>query len=111
MNQTLPEELTVYKKANVRPLGNTVLLAPMIKPLRSDGGIHLVDKYQDDRTQWVVLAVGPGYTTKKGELIAPEVKVGDRVLFDDSTGTGVKFTFEDGSRWAIVNANRIQMVF
>jgi co-chaperonin GroES (HSP10) len=77
----------------------------------SDGGIHLVEKYQDDAKQWVVLAVGPGYTTKRGVLVAPEVKVGDRVIFNPALPNGVKHVFEDGSRWTVVETSRIEMVW
>lgn len=110
MNE-LPPELTPYQKRNVQLLGNTVLLAPLVQPLKSDGGIFLVDRYQDDRTRWVVLAVGRGYTTKKGVLVVPEMKPGDKVLFNPQLPDGVRHVFEDGSRWTIVDASRIEMVW
>lgn len=110
MNE-LPSELKPYQQRNVQLLGNTVLLAPVKTACVSDGGIHLVDRYQDDRTRWVVLAVGPGYTTKRGVLVKPELKPGDNVLFNPQLPDGVRHVFEDGSRWTIVDASRIEMVW
>jgi len=95
----------------VTPLGNTVLIGPLMHRTVSEGGIHLVDRYQDDAKQWVVLAVGPGYRTKKGTLVSPEIKVGDRVLFNPQLPDGIRHVFEDGSRWTIVDASRIEMVW
>jgi len=40
-----------------------------------------------------VVAVGPGKTTDSGSLVAPSVKVGDRVLLPEYGGT--KVTLED----------------
>lgn len=37
-----------------------------------------------------VLAVGPGRRTKEGELIAPGVKEGDKVLLPEYGGSQVK---------------------
>jgi len=108
---SLPENLNPYQQRNVRLLGNTVLLAPIVQPNVSDGGIFLVDRYQDDRQRWVVLAVGPGRTTKKGALVAPELKPGDKVLFNPQLPDGIRHVFEDGSRWTIVDASRIEMVW
>ena len=36
-----------------------------------------------------IVSVGPGARNEKGELIAPEVKSGDRVLFGKYAGTDV----------------------
>lgn len=42
----------------LKPLGNRILLSPLPKKLRSAGGLHLIEQYNDDRTQWKVEAVG-----------------------------------------------------
>ena len=100
---------------NVRLLGNSVLIAPLKSAELSDSGlIHLPQKstlFDGDQKQWQVLEVGPGRLTKKGVLIPPEVKVGDRVIFNPQMQHGVRHTFEDGSRWTIVSADRLEMVW
>lgn len=64
----------------------------MIKPLRdyvvletapeeqNIGGI-IIKKKEDDNGTATVVAVGPGVKDKDGNLIVPEVKVGQKVLF------------------------------
>jgi chaperonin GroES len=42
-----------------------------------------------------IVAVGPGARNDKGEIIAPEVKAGDRVLFGKYAGTDVTIEGED----------------
>ena len=42
-----------------------------------------------------VIAVGPGARNEKGDLVALDVKVGDRVLFGKWSGTEVKLDGED----------------
>jgi chaperonin GroES len=41
------------------------------------------------------VAVGPGARNEKGELVALDVKAGDRVLFGKWSGTEVKIDGED----------------
>jgi chaperonin GroES len=42
-----------------------------------------------------IVAVGPGARNEKGELVALDVKAGDRVLFGKWSGTEVKIDGED----------------
>jgi len=91
---------------NTRMIGNNVLLEPLPQAQQSPGGIHYVQTYRDDQTQWRVLSVGPGKVNKKGILIALEVKPGDRVvapLYHDHA------VLADGRR--VVDAGQIIAVF
>jgi co-chaperonin GroES (HSP10) len=100
---------------NVKLFGNNVLIGPLIQKRVTDSGlIHLPigrTLWDGDQKQWVVLAIGPGRRTKKGVLIPPEVKVGDRVIFNPQFQHGIRHTFEDGSRWSIVDAGRLEMTW
>ena len=42
-----------------------------------------------------ILAVGPGARNEKGETVALDVKVGDRVLFGKWSGTEVRMNGEE----------------
>ena len=42
-----------------------------------------------------VVAVGPGKRNEKGDIVALDVKVGDRILFGKWSGTEVKLNGED----------------
>lgn len=89
----------------VTPLGDSVLIGPLKRPEKSEGGIILLDRslYDGERMQWVVLAVG--------SKCSAEILVGDRVLFNPLIPDGVKYVFEDGSRWTLVKSSRLEMVW
>lgn len=69
----------------LRPLGDRVLVRfdPAEDGARvRASGVIMPPRAVDDVHQWgEVLAVGPGRLTKKGVLVPPDVKVGDRVLY------------------------------
>ena len=86
----------------IRILGNRVHLQRILPRLQTPSGMHVVEKYADDKMQYLVLGVGPGRKSKKGVLRVPEVKAGDFVLvprLQDSV------TLSDGS--FIVHASQI----
>lgn len=87
--------------------GNNVLLAPLPAKTRSNGGVHLAMKYQDDEMQWMVLAVGWGrISRKKGKAprhVPIEVKRGDHVI--TPLVHGFKYKFPDGR--IIIEADEI----
>jgi len=64
----------------------------------------LVRRLDSEPMEGEVLSVGPGARTDKGELLAPSVKVGDRVLFAKYAGTDVKM---DGEERVIVKESDI----
>lgn len=88
-------------------LGNTVLLEPLPTAKKSSGGIFLCSRYQDDRMQWKVVAVGPGRRLKNGTMLPPECKPGDLCLCQADSGN--RYKFPDGS--VIVNASQIEMIW
>jgi len=53
----------------------------------------LPEKSQNKVLEATVIAVGPGKTTDSGSLLAPSVKVGDRVLLPEYGGT--KLTLDE----------------
>lgn len=86
-------------------LGNRVLLTPASRPMMSPGGVLYDMSRNDDRMQWFVLLVGPGRRLKGGTTLMPEVRPGDKCLFNP--GMGVLYDFDDGR--IIVDAEQIQM--
>ncbi len=75
----------------VMPLGSRVLIRPFTKEeltKKNSFGIILPDTDSKDKSeQGIVLALGPG-EYHDGKLVAPTVKVGDKVAFS-------KYGFED----------------
>src|SRR3546814_13376908 len=78
-----------------RPLHDRVAIRRIEEDEKTAGGIIIPDTAKEKPSQGEVLAVGPGARNDKGELIAPDVKVGDVVLFGKWSGTEVKIDGQD----------------
>jgi chaperonin GroES len=78
-----------------RPLHDRVVVRRVEEEQKSKGGIIIPDTAKEKPMQGEVLAVGPGARNDKGELVAPDVKAGDRVLFGKWSGTEVKLDGEE----------------
>jgi chaperonin GroES len=78
-----------------KPLHDRVVIRRLEEEARSAGGIIIPDTAKEKPMQGEVVAVGPGARNEKGDIIAQEVKVGDRVLFGKWSGTEVKLDGEE----------------
>ncbi|MPM23032.1 10 kDa chaperonin [bioreactor metagenome] len=75
---------------NLRPLHDRVIVKRLENETKTASGIVIPDSAAEKPDQGEVVAVGPGKRDDKGALIAPGVKVGDRVLFGKYSGQTVK---------------------
>lgn len=80
---------------NFRPLHDRVVVRRVEEDERTAGGIIIPDTAKEKPQQGEVVAVGPGARDERGELVALEVQVGDRVLFAKWGGTEVKINGEE----------------
>ena len=78
-----------------RPLHDRVVVRRLESEERTAGGIIIPDTAKEKPQQGEVVAVGPGARNEKGELVALDVKVGDKILFGKWSGTEVKINGED----------------
>jgi chaperonin GroES len=78
-----------------RPLHDRVVVRRIEAEEKTAGGIIIPDTAKEKPQEGEVVAVGPGARDEQGKLIAPDVKVGDRVLFGKWSGTEVKLDGED----------------
>ncbi len=78
-----------------RPLHDRVLVKRVEEEAKTKGGIIIPDTAKEKPMQGEVLAVGPGARDDKGELVALDVKAGDRILFGKWSGTEVKMDGEE----------------
>ena len=78
-----------------RPLHDRVAIRRIEEDEKTAGGIIIPDTAKEKPSQGEVVAVGPGARNEKGELVAPDVKVGDTVLFGKWSGTEVKINGQD----------------
>ena len=76
--------------ANIKPLGDRVLLELADTVEEMKGGILIPDSAKEKPQEYVVIALGTGKTDDNGNKIAFDVKVGDKVLTSRYGGTEVK---------------------
>ena len=91
-------------KFNFRPLHDRVVVKRIDAEEKSSGGIIIPDTAKEKPQQGEVVAVGPGGRDEAGNLIALEVKSGDRVLFGKWSGTEVTI---DGQEFLIMKESDI----
>jgi chaperonin GroES len=75
---------------NIRPLHDRVILKRMEEETTSAGGIVIPDSAAEKPQRGEIIAAGTGKRLENGDLLAMEVKVGDKVLFGKYSGTEIK---------------------
>ncbi len=88
----------------LRPLGDHVLVKPLSKEEKTQGGIILPDTAKEKPQAGEVIAVGPGRLLENGTRIQPEVKAGDKVIYARYGGTEIKL---DSVEYLIMRENDI----
>lgn len=89
---------------NLKPLQDRVVVKAAEAEEVSKGGIILPDTAQEKPQQGEIIAVGPGKFADNGELIKPQVKKGDKVLYGKYSGTEITV---EGEEYLIVRENDI----
>jgi chaperonin GroES len=79
----------------MKPLADRVVIKPAQAEEKTKGGIILPDTAKEKPVVGEVVAVGPGKVTDDGKKVAPEVKVGDKVLYGKYSGTEVTVEGEE----------------
>jgi len=79
----------------IRPLNDRILVKRLEEEEKTKGGIIIPDSAKEKPAEGEVVAVGPGKTNDKGDVVHMQLKVGDRVLFSKYGGTDVKLDGED----------------
>lgn len=78
-----------------RPLHDRVLLRRVEQENKTAGGIIIPDTAQEKPVEGEVLACGNGLRDENGNVVALDVKAGDRVLFTKWAGTEVTIDGEE----------------
>ncbi len=78
-----------------RPLHDRVVVRRVEEDAKSAGGIIIPDTAQEKPMQGEIVAVGNGARGDDNEIIALDVKQGDKVLFGKWSGTEVKIDGEE----------------
>jgi chaperonin GroES len=79
----------------LRPLQDRIVVKRLEGESKTKGGIIIPDTAKEKPIEGRVVAVGNGKVLKDGKHRAPEVKVGDVVLFGKYSGTEVKIDGEE----------------
>lgn len=75
----------------IRPLADRVVVKPLEREEKTKSGIYLPDTAARERPmEGTILAVGKGRRDENGELVAMNVKPGDKVVFAQYGGTEYK---------------------
>jgi chaperonin GroES len=75
---------------NIRPLGDRIVVRRLEEETKTAGGIYIPDSATEKPSEGEVVAVGKGRIANNGDLIAMEVKSGDKVIFGKYSGSEVK---------------------
>ena len=79
----------------VKPLKDRIVIKRLEGEEKTKGGIIIPDAAKEKPQEGRVIAVGSGRVTDNGETVAPEVKVGDKVLFGKYAGQEIKIDGEE----------------
>ena len=74
----------------IRPLHDRVIVKRLDEEKKTASGIVIPDTAAEKPDQGEVMSVGKGKLTDEGQLVALDVKVGDRVLFGKYSGQTVR---------------------
>ena len=93
---------------NIQPLGDRVIVKPLEAETKTRGGILIPDTAKEKPQEGKVVAVGKGKILENGTLRAPEVKVGDKVLYGKYSGNEI--TTKEGEELLIMREEDILAV-
>ncbi|WP_213765494.1 co-chaperone GroES [Caballeronia sp. dw_19] len=92
---------------SLRPLHDRVIIKRLDQETKTASGIVIPESAAEKPDQGEVIAVGPGKRDSDGKRIAPDLKVGERVLFGKYSGQQVKV---DGNELLVLREEDIVAV-
>jgi len=90
---------------DIKPLGDRIVVKPLEAESKSKGGIVLPDTAKEKPQEAKVVAIGKGKVLENGTVQAPEVKVGDKVLYGNYSGNEI--TTKEGEELLILREEDI----
>ncbi|HFN8455070.1 TPA: co-chaperone GroES [Staphylococcus aureus] len=91
----------------LKPIGNRVIIEKKEQEQTTKSGIVLTDSAKEKSNEGVIVTVGTGRLLNDGTRVTPEVKEGDRVVFQQYAGTEVK---RDNETYLVLNEEDILAV-
>ena len=91
-------------KDKIQPLADRVVVQALEDTEQMRGGLYIPDTAKEKPMQGTIVAVGPGKLSEENERIAPDVEVGQTVLYGKYSGTEVSV---DGEEYLILRESDI----
>lgn len=88
----------------IKPLADRVVVQALEDEEQMRGGLYIPDTAKEKPQQGKIVAVGPGRVSDDGSRVAPEVSVGDVVLYGKYSGTDVTV---DGEEFLILRESDV----
>ena len=88
----------------LQPMGDRLVVKPIQSEEKTKSGIYLPDTAKEKPQEGKVIAVGPGKMTDEGKRIAPDVEVGDIIIYTKYGGSEIKI---DGEEFIIMRESDI----
>ena len=92
------------KKIKLKPLADKVIIQQAEAETKTASGIIIPDTAQEKPMEGKVISVGGGARNENGQVVALDVKKGDKILFGKWSGTEVKI---DGKELLIMKESDI----
>lgn len=89
---------------NIKPLFSNVLIKPVEAEEKTASGIIIPDTVKEKPQVGLVMAVGEGHVTPKGDREKMIVKVGDKVMYKKWGGNEIKV---ENAEWTLVEQKDI----
>ncbi len=95
-------------KMNFKPLYDRVLVERLESESKTSGGIIIPDTAKEKPMEGLVVAVGNGTRSEKGDIVPLQVKPGNKVLFGKWSGNEIKL---DGKDYLVMKESDIMGIF
>jgi chaperonin GroES len=89
---------------NIRPLYDRIVVKRIEEQETTHRGIIIPDSAKEKPQEAEVMAIGKGKRLDDGEIVALDVKVGDRILFGKYSGSEIKL---DGTEYIIMREDDV----
>ena len=93
---------------NFKPLYDRVLVERLESESKTSGGIIIPETAKEKPMEGLVVAVGNGTKSEKGDIVPLQVKPGDKVLFGKWSGNEIKL---DGKDYLVMKESDIMGIF
>ena len=89
---------------NIRPLYDRIVVKRIEEKEQIQGGIIIPDTAKEKPQEGLVIAVSQGKRLDNGQVVALDVKAGDRILFGKYSGNEIKI---DGEEYIIMREDDV----